>query len=167
MLAKKDSFFEDLFSRNFNKLQIYAVAQVHDRFVAEEVVQDPFLTALLRADLLREHEAPAACLMEILKNKTRQYKRDSGRRLRLFTSLESLPPNLAAANFFPLTMDMILQRVQDILSPSDWKLFQLRALEGYTHYQVAKELDITVWTSQKRMQRIRETLDEQFPEYRM
>ena len=48
-----------------------------------------------------------------------------------------------------------------LLPPEDYRLLCRITLEGATHLEVAKELGISVWSSQKRLQRIRKKLCKQ------
>ena len=48
-----------------------------------------------------------------------------------------------------------------LLPPEDYRLLCRITLEGATHLEVARELGISVWSSQKRLQRIRKKLCKQ------
>ena len=63
----------------------------------------------------------------------------------------SLPEILIAA----------LDAIRALLPPEDYRLLCRITLEGATHLEVAKELGISVWSSQKRLQRIRKKLCKQ------
>ena len=54
-----------------------------------------------------------------------------------------------------------LAAIRALLPPEDYRLLCRITLEGATHLEVAKELGISVWSSQKRLQRIRKKLCKQ------
>ena len=55
----------------------------------------------------------------------------------------------------------LLDAIRALLPPEDYRLLCRITLEGATHLEVAKELGISVWSSQKRLQRIRKKLCKQ------
>ena len=55
-----------------------------------------------------------------------------------------------------------LELIQNTLSKDDFLLFDMVALRHKSHLSAAKVLGITVWTSQKRLTRIRKRLQELF-----
>ena len=59
------------------------------------------------------------------------------------------------------TYDDLLAAIRALLPPEDYRLLCRITLEGATHLEVAKERGISVWSSQKRLQRIRKKLCKQ------
>lgn len=58
-------------------------------------------------------------------------------------------------------METLKNKIRALLPPEDYRLLCRITLEGATHLEVAKELGISVWSSQKRLQRIRKKLCKQ------
>ena len=56
----------------------------------------------------------------------------------------------------------IMEKIHRILTSDEWDLLRKIALEKVPYKDVSAELGITVWTCQKRVQRIREKLREKF-----
>ena len=56
------------------------------------------------------------------------------------------------------SINELLDAIRALLPPEDYRLLCRITLEGATHLEVAKELGISVWSSQKRLQRIRKKL---------
>ena len=53
----------------------------------------------------------------------------------------------------------------DNFKEDDITLFRRIFIENVSHAEVAAELGITVWTSQKRLERIRKRIREEFPDF--
>ncbi len=157
--------FEALYRANYQKLALYAAAQLPDPKQTEEVVQDTFYTAWNDRETLLQHKAPEAYLMTTLKYKIKEFKRARQRYLHRFLSLDSEFYAEAAApgNAIPSSPDGLLKLIESNLSPEEWYLLRRYAFEGASHLELAKELGVTVWTSQKRLERIRKKLREILP----
>lgn len=160
---EQDSF-ESLYRDNVRKLTAYASARLNDPNLAEEVVQDVFYTALKQPEKLWRHGAPEACLMQILKNKIRECRRSRQRYLRLFVSMESEPGAASAGGSEPSSPAGLMESVRSALSPEEWYILRRFVFEGAGHLELAKELGISVWASQKRLERIRKKLLEILPD---
>ena len=129
---------------------------------AEEAVQETFFEAVRKQDALMRHAKPEAWLMETLKNKIRVGSR---RRALDFISLEqdlAQESKKLAVEDRPFgSINELLDAIRALLPPEDYRLLCRITLEGATHLEVAKELGISVWSSQKRLQRIRKKLCKQ------
>ena len=63
------------------------------------------------------------------------------------------------------TLSAICSFVYNNFKDDDITLFQRILIENASHKDVAAELGITVWTSQKRLERIRKRIREEFPDF--
>lgn len=167
MPTEQDSFFETLYRSSCGKLTAFASAQLKDPLWVEEVVQDTYYTALKKPEILRRQEKPGAYLIGILRNKIREFLRTRKRNFSRFLSLEQDVPvePQAPSNPIPTSTSSILTTAREALSPEEWLLFQRAILGGASHIEIAKELGISVWASQKRLERIRSKLDECLPDH--
>jgi len=157
---EQDISFESLYRANCQKLTLYAIAHLNDPGQAEEVVQDTFYTAWNKRETLLRHEAPEAYLMTTLKYKIKEFRRAQKRYLHLFLSLDNGFQDEDAVpdgSTFSST-DGLMESIQSVLSPEEWHLLWRYVFEGASHLELAKELGVTVWTSQKRLERIRKKL---------
>jgi len=158
---------KDLFEGNACKLLLYARLQLGDSDWAAETVHDVFYTVMNKPDILWRYGKPEASLMGVLKNKIREARRKRRRDLSMFLSLEEdVLPNskTASGSSIPLSTDSILNEAKAALSDDEWRLLSRHVFEGVSHLELAKELGITVWASQKRLERIREKLKSVLPE---
>ena len=131
----------------------------------EEAVQETFFEAVRKQDALMRHAKPEAWLMETLKNKIRVGSRRRALEALYFISLEqdlAQESKKLAVEDRPFgSINELLDAIGALLPPEDYRLLCRITLEGATHLEVAKELGISVWSSQKRLQRIRKKLCKQ------
>lgn len=172
MTTEQRTYLEALYRDNQEKLYLYAVSILQKPEIAMDMVQDTFHTAAIRIDILMAHWNPSGWLMNTLKHKIHDQKRSMDRYTARFVSLtdyELWAADEAAENFtedHPPTVREIWGRVRNVLSPDDRCFLRRILLEKASHREVAKELGITVWASQKRLERIRKELEKHFPEYK-
>lgn len=172
MLPNQENFFNELYQENFWKLKRYALTCMNEN-QAEEVVQDTFLEATQKIDILMTHENAGGWLMSTLKNKIRNWQRKNQRELMLLVSLDSetvlqiaspeCAEDIVEQNETILTTS---QKIKDALSSDELYLLKRIIFENASHIEVSNELGISVWTSQKRLERIRVKLSKLFPGFR-
>lgn len=171
MLPEQDVFLEKLFHESIDDLTLYATTVLRDASRARDVVQDTFHEAVLHIKYkdLMTHENPGGWMMETLKNKIRESNRAQERYLRRVMSVD---PEVLAESTLPddsfdrLECKLILEEIKKVLMPEEMYLLERLTLDKASHLEVSKELGITVWTSQKRLQYIREKLYAIYPEWK-
>jgi len=160
-----NAFLEALYNANYERLYIYAENLLFNAAYAEEAVQETFFEAVRKQDALMRHAKPEAWLMETLKNKIRVGSRRRALEALYFISLEqdlAQESKKLAVEDRPFgSISELLDAIRALLPPEDYRLLCRITLEGATHLEVAKELGISVWSSQKRLQRIRKKLCKQ------
>ena len=172
MRPEQESFFTRLYQDNFWKLNRYACIHLNPA-QAEEVVQDTFHEAVEKIEGLARHENPAGWLMESLKNRIRNLKRKNQRDLIRLVSIdmESVreipgPEQVEAAIEEAENLQEVSRKIEGALSENELYILRRFVFEKASHKELAKEFGISVWTSQKRLERIRNKLGAQFPEHR-
>ena len=109
--------------------------------------------------------------MQTLKNKMRNYTRAKRREANLLVDHGDRSEDIAAPDDFInalIVSDALSTRcrfVYDNFKEDDITLFRRIFIENVSHAEVAAELGITVWTSQKRLERIRKRIREEFPDF--
>ena len=161
----QEAFFEQLYKNWFPKLFHYISAAVSDPHAAEEIVQDTFLSALGKLDLLAQAEHPERWLLKKAKNKTLHYFRDQATRRDRLRTLDDqvLPacPNQAITALEEGHQESLAQThavIRQTLRPEELSLLRQIALEGKSYQETAASLGCSLWACQKRMQRIRQKL---------
>lgn len=169
MSARQAELMDALYRAFYKKLFIYAVSALEDSERAKDVVQDTFHEALLHIDVISAHENPGGWLMAALKNKIRESERARRRYLYRFFSLDSdipaaaLPEALISGIQEP-DDGPVMERIEGALTPEEYKLLMRFALDKASHLKIAEEFGISVYASQKRLERIRDKLYRLFPE---
>lgn len=166
MLPEQDAFIEKIYREFFTKLWIYAKAELEDPEQAQEVVQDTFHEAVRHIGILMLHENPRGWLMDVLKKKIMHARRSMNRYILHFVSLDSdqefVDPILSSEDPAPNNVHDTLRDIRRVLLEEEWDLLRKIALENQPYKNVAKELGITVWACQKRVERIRKKLKQYF-----
>lgn len=170
MMPDEKELVERLYRLYFKKLFIYANAVLRDQELAKDVVQDTFHEALRHIDVLAKHENPGGWLMNVVKNKLKEYERSRYRDLRRLLSLDAdfpdksnLPEELVSGEPEPQG-ESVLEIIERVLTPEELQLLKRLVFERASHQQVAQEFGISVYASQKRLERIRGKLYTIFPE---
>jgi len=145
---------------------LYATIRLNDPGQAEEVVQDTFYTAWRNYEKLRRHKAPEAYLMTTLKYKIKEFRRAQERDLNLFLSLDNdrKVRAMASGGSVPSSTGSLIELIKSNLSPEEWHILWRHVFKGASHVDLARELRITVWASQKRLERIRRKLRDILPD---
>ena len=157
----QNAFFDTLYHESFAQLNLFAKRQLLDSHAAEELVQDTFFTAWTKKEALIRHEKPRGFLMEILKLKIQAYRRERKKWARFLVSLDSDVFRRAA---FLASGHCQRYAGRDSRGAERRGMdgFQRFKLLGLTHMQIAEELDISVWASQKRLERAQQKLQKTF-----
>lgn len=166
MTPSGNELIEALFREYYSLLLRYAIISLQNADLAQDVVQDVFHEALKHQETLATHDNPGGWLMQTLKNKLRECKRQLSRMRIMFQSLEELP-NCSLLNEDREVgegVDKVMDRIKHHLSEDEFYLLRRIVFDEASHLEVSKELNITVWTSQKRLTRIRDKLLKLYPD---
>lgn len=166
MRPEEDAFIEKLYQDTFRLLWVYAMSKLNNPALAQEVVQDAFLEAVKNIDKLMSHENPKGWMKNTVKYKVKHAERSFNRYILRFISLDTDIPfedaRFSIEDGHNPNMFDIMEKIHRILTADEWDLLRKIALEKVPYKDVAAELGITIWTCQKRVQRIREKLRENF-----
>lgn len=166
MKPEQDIFFDALYREYYRRLYLYALNNISDSDFAEDVVQDTFHELILHIDDLMQHENPGGWLINTLKNKMRENDRMRRRYVRRFLSFysmyfeepqsgQSLEDSVLDT---PVSEQVLIREISQILTPEEFDFFKRIVFQKASHKTIAQELGITVWASQKRLERIRKKL---------
>lgn len=161
MFAKEDSFIEELYRLEYNKLLGYAQRRLNNMELSQDLVQDVFHEAVRHKERLYVHPNPQGWLVQTLKNKILANERERTQYTKLFVSSEEIK-ELAAPNDSAYE---VLEAIRRVLSEDELSLFKRIVLHGESYLEISNELGITVWACQKRVSRIKEKLRDVFPDH--
>lgn len=83
MNRQQDAFFDQLYLEHYKDLFRYAYRLTYEQNIAEEIIQDVFLEAYKKIDLLYKHENPVGWLYVAVRNISKAYMRESLRMKKL------------------------------------------------------------------------------------
>lgn len=163
---EQESFFNQLYESQFQKMWKYAVVILANHDLAEEVVQDAFLESHLHIDYLMTCEKPEWWLQKAVKNKALHKLREQAREIRRLVSLEAEGAiHLPAPDEFEQVEEneqqnlaRVTQKIAEALTEEDLHLLKRVALEGASYKEVSQETGLSIPVCQKRIQRIRKKL---------
>ena len=61
--------------------------------------------------------------------------------------------------------ESVIEKVERVLTPEEYQLLKRLVFDRASHLEVAQEFGISVYASQKRLERIRDKLRREFPEW--
>lgn len=165
MTSEQGVFLEELYRKYLNVLAAYARSSLENPTKAQDVVQDTFHQAAVDVETLMTHKNPGGWLMQTVKNKVKESKREERKYARYFLSLDShesigqgtFDEELSEENIPPI------EKIRQALTDEEFHLLECIAFRKASHLDMARELDISVWTSQKRWERIKKKLSKLFP----
>lgn len=172
MNHEQEQFFYEKYLNRFWRMKRYASLFLNND-QAEEVVQSAFFEAVKKIDTFFNHENPDAWLMVILKNKISNFQRKNQSDLLRLVTLDSETASQIVDTRNtedPMEQQESLEdakrTIRNTLSKEEQYILRRLIFENASHKEVASELCITIWTSQKRLERIRNKLEKDFPGYR-
>lgn len=170
MRPEQDQLIEQLYQQYFDDLILYAIASLKNESRAQDIVQDAFHEAILRADVLMQHDNPKGWLMLTVKHKIKEYQRELQRYMKYFISLDKdlfIEPGKEDPRLEqPLQGEEeklpTLKEIETTLTPEEFYLLKRLTIDQASHLELAKELGISIYASQKRLERIRKKLRAHF-----
>ena len=136
-----EAAFERLYRMYWQRLYDFALCKVHDRDVAEEIIQDLFVTIWDKRDHFVVSNLKSYLFVSVRNRVIDYYKQ------RLFSDLESARDN--AAPDYPLFLDELEARLHgaiDELPTKTREIFVLSKIEGKNAGEISKQLDLPLRT---------------------
>lgn len=151
---KKDRKFQEILYRKFAK-KMYGICLTYanNRSNAQDILQDGFMKIFMKIDGFNNEGSLEGWVRKIIVNTAIDYFRRTQREYK-FVSLEDTEEQQELSNN---VMDQV--KKEELLGhlhqlPEGARLiFNLYAVEGYTHKEIAQKLEITVGTSKSQLSR--------------
>ncbi|MDD5620860.1 MAG: RNA polymerase sigma-70 factor [Proteiniphilum sp.] len=144
--------FQHLFTRYYPRMISFAGMMVKSPFAAEEIVQEVFIRLWEQREVLAEVKSPENFVFIVIRNHTFNYLRaaanEQNRREQLWEALQQR----AADETITLEMqeaDQFFEKILAKLSPQQQKIFRMSREEGFSHQQIADELQLSKDTVKK------------------
>jgi len=153
--------FEALVRRHYRAAFAVALALLGNAMDAEDVSQDAFIRALERLDEIRRPERFAAWLLQIVRNRARNYH--DYRRVRSAASLEEVQAHGDDDTANAAERSELRRKLESELSglgETQREVVLLHDLEGWKHREIAQALEISEGMSRQHLMVARRTLRE-------
>lgn len=169
--------FKVIFNKYYSRLYYFILEFISFNDIAENIVQDTFLTLWNKRNELREDSNLNAYLFTVAKNNCLYKLRDQRYRQKLFVA-NSLDQNELEMNIEVLyTLDtsaytfeeikLIIERTLEELPPQCKRVFILSRFDERKNKEIAEELDISVKVVEKHiskgLKRFKESLKDYLP----
>ena len=153
---RKDRKCQELLYRKYAK-KMYAICQgyVRDKSVAQDILQDSFVKVFLKIHTFDPDNSLEGWVRRIVTNTAIDYFRQS-KKLDQFIELEEQHSQEASDDAVnkQINVDEILYYLE-LLPEGARVIFNLYAIEGYSHKEIAQRLDISEGTSKSQFSRAR------------
>lgn len=126
---------------------------------AQDILQDGFIKVFEKLDQVRNPEAFPGWIRRIMINTALERYRNQVTLQSVDDLKGGLPEEGADHVLAGLTMEELVALIQE-LSPKYRMVFNLYAMEGYSHMEISRELGISVGTSKSNLSRARTILQE-------
>lgn len=162
--SNEHDFFDALYRKQFPKMWAYAFSLVNHTELAKEIVQDAFVEVLLHIDRLAVSEHPEFWLQRVVKNKALHVRREQARYTWRLVSLEEgqIVDGSAERQLQEVeeadSLSQIRRTIAEKLTPQEIQLLKRITMEGAAYKTVASEMNISIGSCQKKIQRVRKKL---------
>jgi RNA polymerase sigma factor (sigma-70 family) len=146
-----------LFERYSSKMLTICVRYVSNRYEAEEILMDGFMRVFEKIGQYKSEGSFEGWIRRIMVNESLMYLRKN-KQWRAEIALEDAPPEADTA---VADQDLLAEDLLNLLEqlPAGYKtVFNLYAIEGYSHAEIAESLGITESTSKSQLHRARALL---------
>jgi RNA polymerase sigma factor (sigma-70 family) len=157
LMANKPEAQQELFSRYAGKMMAVCYRYSKNREEAEDILQEGFLRVFRKIDTYQGTGSLEGWMRKVFSNVAiRHYQKNS--RLYIVSDIDDLydePSTDVLEQEFEA--EDLLKMVQSL--PDGYRMvFNLFAIEGYSHEEIAEELGISVGTSKSQLARARKAL---------
>jgi RNA polymerase sigma factor (sigma-70 family) len=153
---RKDRKYQELLYRKYSR-KMYAICQsyAHDKALAQDILQDGFVKVFTKIQAFKPENSLEGWIRRVITNTAIDYFRQS-RKLNHFIELEEVHHQEHAGDEYnhQINVDEILYYL-DKLPEGARVIFNLYAIEGYTHKEIATQLKISEGTSKSQFSRAR------------
>lgn len=151
------TFIDILYDKEFQNLCRYANKMVKNNFVAEDLAQDTFLIACIKADKLLTHPKPGGWLLETLQKHISNYwrVREYITKLIVDVPIEKWLENYPDDRFPEDELDFIYN---NMVKYKEYEIIKKFAVDGYSQKEIAADYGISINTCKQRIYRAKKIL---------
>lgn len=146
-LKKSKIKFDILCEEVYDKLLLYLYNTLRSKEIAYDCVQETFLIALEKQDVLKKHPNPEGSLFQTAKNLSRKYWRESFQKLKRECSFSEQELIFKEQYMFfkndeDIDETILIDKVLDQLNKEKRTLYALYYLDGYSLREIAIKYQI-------------------------
>ena len=146
IMAGDEKAFTEIFYYYIDRMHSFVKRMTRSEEVAQEIIQDVFMTVWKRRDKLMEVENFSAYIFTIATNKTFNYLKAKARERKYFNTLDA--ETMYSSNNTMETIELresqqLVHQLIDQLSPQKKIIFNLTREKGLSHEEIAKQLNIS------------------------
>jgi RNA polymerase sigma-70 factor (ECF subfamily) len=144
---------EHIYEDNYRNVFRIVYRMYPVREIAEEIVNDTFITAFKRLETLKDHNAFRSWLFSIAVNNVRNRRRSEKKRITI-----EMDETYPAQNTGNPIMKAALEQAIDDLPQRYREIFLLHDADGFTHQEISRILNIAEGTSKSQLFKARNIL---------
>lgn len=165
-MYKNDSFFESLCEEYYEKILKYIFFKLKDSEASRDIVQEVFLIAYEKVNLLSSHPNPGGFLFQTAKNVLRQTKKESYKKFMIEVNETAIERVNNAGddvnNVLDKNIDVtrFIEPVLQDLTEDKLQLYNLRYIQNKSMEEIAELLNIESTAVRMRFVRLRREICE-------
>jgi len=148
----QDAILEKLYRAYFHALEVHAYRYLGSWEDSHAAAQEAFHIACEKIDVLMKAESQIGWLKNTVKNVCRHMIRERNRQALLFSSLDDLT-DADLPSVSDDTGGQPTDMLDGLISQEEIALLKRVIVDGAPYSEVARELDCSIWTCRKRVQR--------------
>lgn len=157
---------KQLYEKYFKKMYVHALRYAKTNFEAEDILQDSFIKVFESIEDFRQESSVEHWIRRIVIFTAIKYNRKKINQIGVVTDIEQMhedyEPN-ADSTLSNYNYQQLLGFIQQ-LAPKYQLIFNLYAIEGYQHKEIAEMLEITEGTSKSQYSRAKAILQKMLAE---
>ena len=150
-----DPFYEA--TKRIIFFNIYSYVKHHG--TAENILQDTYVAFLKSVSNIDNSQPILAYLLTISKNLSLNYLRTSSRQVPLNETFEDTH---GVNQNYSIEENELIKKIKDLLKPEEFRIFYLKAVEEYTHQEIAtllhKSLGTITWAYNNAIKKLQKGL---------
>ena len=155
----KRKFQEILYNKYARKMYGICLSYAQDRAEAQDILQDGFVKVFKKMHTFKEEGSLEGWVRKIIVNTALDYMRSKTKRYKFIDENKEVEAEegLDSSLLDKINTDALLERIAR-LPKGARAVFNLYAVEGYSHEEIAEKLNISTGTSKSQYKRARSLL---------
>jgi RNA polymerase sigma-70 factor (ECF subfamily) len=161
----KRKYQELLYRKYAKKMYAICLSYAKDRAMAQDILQDGFVKVFRKIKTFKAEGSLEGWIRKIITNTALDYLRQKSREFEFLDMNQEVEEEKMDQGILEkINADGVMQIITQLPNGAR-AVFNLYAVEGYTHKEIAKKLNITEGTSKSQYKRARAKLKELIKEY--